>query len=671
MSHPLPGSVMPSPSVRHWTALALLLAVLPQIDRLPLWLSALVVAACLWRVSWIEARTGLPGKWVRGLLLIASLAGVFLSHRTFFGPEGGVSFLIVCAAVKLLESRQRRDFFVSTVLDFFILATAFLFSQSLALTLYVVLACVVVVAALLSLQQRPGAGIALTLRRAARIALQAVPLMLILFVFFPRLPPLWTLNLSQGSGRTGMSDSMSPGDISSLSESAEVAFRVEFSGGQPPSNTLYWRGLVMDYFDGQRWTQSPPPGDPVAAGMLPSWVEVSGDERLALRYRVILEPTSQPWLFALAVPDSPTPKLGLTRDFRLVANTPVLSRFSYDVRSWPSARTDVHELPAWMRQQSLQLPVGGNPQAHQMAQRWRLGSGSDAQYVRDVLDWFRAERFFYTLQPPPLGADRIDDFLFRSRRGFCEHYASSFVFLMRAAGVPARVVAGYQGGEKSPLGDYWVVRQLDAHAWAEVWLPGQGWVTVDPTSAVAPDRIRQGASQLADKRNYWGDSGMGAVRYNNYRLLKSLRSAADYVNYRWHKDVLGYNTENQESLMRRLLGDAGLLQRIAVMAVILVVVAGLLFLWALRGERRHLHPLDRLYRRYCERLARQGVLREAGEGPQAFARRVARQRPKLAAEAEEFARLYMALRYRPAGQRDQALEKRLRRLVRGKQLLNL
>ncbi len=661
----------PSLAARHWSLFALLVAVLPQLDRLPPWLIALVLLCAVWRLSWVEARFGLPGVAVRGLLLVAGLAGVFWSHHSFFGPEGGVSFLLVCAASKLLESRTPRDFFVSAVLDFFILATAFLFSQSLALTAYVVLATVIVLAALLALQQRAGAGVMLTLRRAARIALQALPLMLILFVFFPRLPPLWTLNLSQGSGRTGMSDSMSPGDISSLSESAEVAFRVEFAGPPPPSGQLYWRGLVMDYFDGKRWTQSLPVNDPVQARSLPRWVEVDTDRERPVNYRVILEPTSQPWLFALAMPTSSTPKTGLSRDFRLLSADPVLSRFSYDVQSWLGARADVAGPPSWMLKQALQLPAAGNPQSRQMARRWRLGSGSDAQYVRDVLGWYRAEHFFYTLEPPPLGDDRIDDFLFRTRKGFCEHYASSFVFLMRAAGIPARVVAGYQGGEKSPLANYWVVRQLDAHAWAEVWLPGQGWVEVDPTSAVAPDRIQHGAGQLAANRNYWGDSGMGAVRYSNYRLLKGLRNFADYVNYRWHKDVLGYNTDSQESLMKRLLGDADTLQRIAVMAVAMVVVAGLLFLWTLRGERRLLHRLDRVYLRYCERLARQGVQREAGEGPQAFARRVARQRPALAAEAEEFARVYMALRYRPAGRRDQALEKRLRRLARGKQLISL
>ncbi|MCD6060871.1 MAG: t, partial [Moraxellaceae bacterium] len=590
-------------------------------------------------------------------------------HRTLFGPEGGVSFLIVCAVLKVLESRTARDCFVSALLDFFVLATAFLFSQSLLLTLYVGIASIVLVAALVALQQREGAGVKRTLRRATVLVGQAVPLMLILFVFFPRLPPLWTLNLSQGSGRTGMSDSMSPGDISRLSESSATAFRVEFRGPQPPSRDLYWRGLVLNYFDGERWTQGGSINDPRPAGsvrQLPDWISGVRDDSPAVRYRIILEPTDQPWLFALAVPGSATAKVGLTRDSRLVYQEPVYSRLTYEAQSWPGARVDAAGLPYWLRQQTLQLPPEGNPEARRWARRWRNASASDKDYVHQVLAWYRDERFYYTLEPPALGENRIDEFLFRTRRGFCEHYAASFVFLMRAAGVPARVVAGYQGGEPGPGGDYWLVRQLDAHAWAEVWLPERGWVTIDPTGAVAPDRIQRGAAQLASQRDYWGASTAGAVRHGSYQMLKRLRTMADYVNYRWHRDVLGYDNSRQEGLMQRLLGDTSLLRRLAVMAAALAVVAAVLMLWALRGERRELHPLDRLYRRYCARLARRGIRREAGEGPQAFAARVQRERPALGAEAEEFARIYTALRYRREdAEKSRPLAKRLKVIARG------
>ncbi|MDQ8036209.1 MAG: DUF3488 and transglutaminase-like domain-containing protein [Pedobacter sp.] len=658
------------PAARYWQLAALITVVLPQVDRLPPWLLAAVFLGSLWASPWAERRKLLPGKFLRAILLLAGMAGVYASHRTLVGAEGGVSFLILCAVLKVLESRDGRDLFISVVLDFFILATAFLFSQSLVTALYVGLANIVIVAALLVLQQREGVSLQHTLRRAAAITMQAVPLLLVLFVFMPRLPPIWSLNLNQGSGKTGMSDSMSPGDIASLSESSELAFRVEFQGPRPPGNELYWRGLVLTQFDGQRWTEDPrvdglntPMGQ---EGSWPDWVFMHRDDQSFYRYRIIQEATDQRWLFSLAIPHTSSRDALFTRDARLTARIPVFSQLTYEVQSWTAARMDVYELLPWMRSQALQLPASGNPRAREMASRWHNSSANESAYIRRVLAWLHEEEFFYTLQPPRLGEDRIDDFLFRTRRGFCEHYASSFVFLMRAAGIPARVVVGYQGGEQSPLGDYWLVRQMDAHAWAEVWLVGEGWVRIDPTASVAPDRIEHGAARMADNREYWGDSGLSGVRYGNYQLFRQLRSMADYVNYRWTRDVLGYNSESQDGLMQRLLGDTSLLRRLGVMLALMTVLTGLILFWALRGERREQHPLDKLYRRYCQRLAKEGVLREAGEGPQAFARRVARELPRRAEEAEEFARLYTALRYRPAGSRDKLLEQRLRRLARGR-----
>lgn len=662
---------MGSPQVRYWQLAALLAVVLPQFERLPYWLSGVVVLACLWRLPVVEQRLPAPGLWLRVAFLVAGLYGVFLSHRTLFGPEGGVSFLILCAALKLMESRNARDVFVLSILDFFILSTAFLFSQSLLLTVYVALALIVILSALLVQQQRETVGVGQTLRRAGVLVGQAIPLMLVLFLFFPRLPPIWAINLTQGSGKTGMSDTMSPGDISTLSRSSELAFRVEFQGPPPATRDMYWRGLVLTRFDGRVWTQSSLVTEYM--GMMdwgsyrPGWsVEHENPGQPSIKYRVTLEATDKPWLFAMALPRSVTPKVGLARDFRLLYRTPVFSRTMYEVESYPGIALDVDGLPPLLMQESLALPAGGNEQARAQARRWRNTFATDERLVNHVLQWFRQEPFYYTLEPPALGENRIDEFLFRTRRGFCEHYASSFVFLMRAAGIPSRVVVGYQGGEKSPLGDYWQIRQLDAHAWAEVWLAGQGWVRVDPTSAVAPNRIEQGAQQLASDPAYWGDSGMSAVRYGNYRLFRELRQIADYVNYRWQKDVLGYDSDSQTSLMQRFLGDGSLVKRLVVMVVFLAVLALGFLLWTLYAGRRHLHPVDRLYLRYCQQLARGGVEREVGEAPQDFARRIAAEKPAEADRARAVALLYTSLRYRAASPDAEVLIRRLRRLVRSR-----
>lgn len=661
---------MGTPQVRYWQLVALLAVVLPQYDRLPVWLLGSVVLACAWRMPIIEHRIGAPSGWLRFVLLIAGLAGVYYSHRTLLGAEGGVSFLIMAAALKLLESRNARDVFVLSILDFFILSTAFLFSQSLLMTLYVGLALVVVVAALLVQQQREGVGLKRTLWRATVMVGQTVPLMLVIFVFFPRLPPIWSLNLTQGSGKTGMSDTMSPGDISKLSQSSALAFRVDFEEAAPRSRDLYWRGLVLSNFDGKVWTQSDLINE--YSGMVdwgdyrPAWSLAQEDGSMpSLKYQITLEATDKPWLFALALPRSQTPKVGLARDYRLLYRTPVFSRLTYEVTSFPSIPLDPYELPALIRHENLLLPAIGNEQAKAQARRWKNLIGNEQRYVRYVLDWYRKEPFYYTMEPPALGDNRIDEFLFQTRRGFCEHYASSFVFLMRAAGIPARVVVGYQGGEKSPLGDYWMVRQLDAHAWAEVWLPGQGWVNVDPTAAVAPDRIERGAQQLANDPAYWGDSGLSAMRYGNYRMFRELRGMADYINYRWQRDVLGYDSKDQDSLMQRLVGDTSLLKRLGIMAGILAMMAFGLLLWTLYGQRRHEHPLDRQYRLYCQRLARSGLIRAPGEAPADFARRIAVSKPAEAGRAREVALLYTTLRYRPITPESAVLMRRLQRLAKG------
>jgi transglutaminase-like putative cysteine protease len=437
--------------IRYWQLAAFLLAILPQYDRLPSWLLAGVVLSCVWRLPSVERRIGLPGTLVRILLLLAGLAGVYTSHNTLLGPEGGVSFLILAAALKLLESRNARDIFVLGILDFFLLATAFLFSQSLLLTIYVAVALVGIVGALLVQQQRQGVGLRRTVWRAFVLVGQAVPLMLILFVFFPRLPPIWTLNLTQSTGKTGMSDTISPGDIARLGQSSEPAFRVEFEGEAPPTRELYWRGLVLSRFDGKTWTQ----GNEVPVewgGGVPDGSIVNQDDTLqSVNYRITLEATDKPWLFALAIPRSNTREVGITRDFRLLKRTPVFSRFSYDVTSYTNDPMDSAGLSAWTHRENLSLPANANEQTKAQARRWRALMGSDARFVSYVLEWFRKEPFYYTLEPPPLGENRIDQFLFKTRRGFCEHYASSFVFMLRAAGIPARVVVGYQGGGEKPI----------------------------------------------------------------------------------------------------------------------------------------------------------------------------------------------------------------------------
>lgn len=658
----------------YWLLLSLPTSLLPQWDRLPFWLPIAVLLVCLWRMPPVVRRIRLPGTLVRLILVVAGVAGVFREYHTLIGPDAGVSFLIVLAAMKMLEVRNARDAHVGIVLGYFVLGMNFLFGQTLGLTFFVGMVSVMLTAALLSLHQAGSRrGVWRTLRPALSLFAQAIPVMLVLFVLFPRLPPLWTLSLSGSHARTGLSDSMSPGEIAQLSQSSEVAFRVEFQGDAPPKHQLYWRAVVMDSFDGSAWKLSAwledQAGSAVWADSKPplDWrsQRVSRSDDQPYRYRVIMEPTDRPWLFSLVYGESSTAGVGVTQDFRLIARKPVYSRMEYQVTSDMAAVLDA-DLSVSDARTNLVLPPQGNNKARNMALAWRQQATSDTAYIDRLLGWFSREKFSYSLEPPLLGEDRIDDFLFNTRTGFCEHYASAFVFMMRAAGIPARVVTGYQGGERGAAGDYLIVRQLDAHAWAEVWLEGRGWVQFDPTSAVAPERVQRGMAQMAERRDVWGNSQAAALKYNSYRWLAGVRQWADYVNYAWYKNVLQYNSEAQDGLMERWLGDRSTYTRILVMAgavvAILAVISGLL-LWG--RTRRPLHPADRIYLGVCERMAKKGLVREPGEGAWAYGQRVGVAMPERRQALEAFAATYVRLRYQESDAGKQAeLLKRLRSLAR-------
>lgn len=656
-----------SVKARWGLAGAQLLALLPQYDRLPTWLWGLAAIIVLWRLPVVERRLGVPGRVVTFTALIAAMTGVWLTYRTLLGPDAGVSFLVVTSLLKYLEGRTSRDAYVQLLLGLFVAAAAFLFEQSLACAILVLGVIWLHLAALLLLNGEQLAWRELG-RQAGLVLLQSIPIMVVLFLFFPRLPPLWSINVGAGQARSGLSNEVSPGDVAKLSQSTELAFRVEFEGQAPASAGLYWRALTLGDYDGFRWRQDdlsrrvwPNTLAPERITELPD-VSVP-DTSQAVRYRITMEPTDQPWLFALVLPASAEEGVRLASDFRLVRDKPVYQRFRYSVTSWPQARLQPEGLPWPEQAQYLRLPAG-NPQARALAQRLRQAATGDADLVRRGMAWLQGRPFRYTLEPPLLGEQRVDDFLFNTRAGFCEHYASSFAFLMRAAGVPARLVVGYQGGEPSDYGAFLTVRQLDAHAWVEVWLQDQGWVQVDPTTAVAPERVEQGVASLAERPEYWGDSGLARWRYGQYRWLRQVRQWVDYANYAWSRHVVAFDDQGQKGLLERWLGQQGYERRIWWLGAGMVVVMLILAWWLMRGRKAPLHPADRLVRRLERRLPPE-LARQPGEGVRAWLQRLAQARPERAEAFREFAVIYSAWRYRPAGdQRADEWQRRLQRTLR-------
>ena len=473
--------------------IALLLAALvvaaPLSLHLALWISLVFVLCCAWRTLATLRAWRLPGTVLRLALLILGLAGVLMEHGTVLGRDAGVALLMLMMSFKLLEMNTLRDAHVVIVLDYFLLLTHFLFSQSMFAAAYMVLGVVAVTAVLnkLNYETEPQ-RIGWYLRNAASVALQALPLMAIMFIMFPRFAgPIWTVPTDSSSGTTGLSQDMAPGRISNLAQSDAVAFRVSFDDAIPAPEYRYWRGPVLWYTDGERWSAA----RKESTRRLHQSAEVhyTGQDE-PVTYNVTLEPHNQRSLFALDLPASRPKFAHMTSDYQLLTRKRVTQRLHYPMSS--HIHYDTGRLSTVQRQRALQLPEG-NPRTRALARQWRARYNDDQRIVEQALRFFRERPFVYTLQPPPLsGGAQSDQFLFDTRRGFCEHYAASFTWLMRAAGIPTRVVTGYQGGEYNDMGDYFIVRQRDAHAWAEVWLKGQGWVRVDPTAAVAPQRIEMG-----------------------------------------------------------------------------------------------------------------------------------------------------------------------------------
>lgn len=597
-----------------WLLLAACWAVVPLLLGGSLPLLLVVLALLVWRWQIARARLAMPGKSVRaGLLLLLTLLTLWRYH-TLLGPDAGVSLLAACFVLKLLEMHQLRDAYVVLLLGYFVQAMLFLFHQELYVTLHVLAGFVLFTAALTGIQQREGRAFG-HLKRAALMVAQALPLMLVIFVLVPRVAPLWGFTLHSDQARTGLSDRMSPGDISDVAQSSDPAFRVEFTGAVPPPAKRYWRALVWTHFDGKQWSREAStrweemesayfPGE-----VKPLWLQEQERQKEGLaadyRYRVLMEPTGRRWLYALDVPFSQSPEVGMAPDFRLLSREPVTQAMAYRVESFAGLVRNP-ELSAQERSRNLTLPAGGNAEARAQALAWRAEAGSDGEFVTRVLHWFATEDFHYTLHPPKFEGDNgIDDFLFRDRRGFCAHYASAFAFMMRAAGIPARIVAGYQGGEVSPIGHYLQVRQYDAHAWVEVWLPGEGWVEEDPTAAVSPARIDDGLiPALGDQQK---PAGAGFSQWAAGGLLARAGMLGDYVNYLWQRWVLSYDQNSQSSLFDRWFSGLTLMRALLGGALLLLALAGVQRALAWRRRRRQFTPWQWQYLRLVRALKRRGI----------------------------------------------------------------
>ena len=599
--------------------LAIHLSALPLYSGMPLTIILLLAILSLWQLLIIKQNRRNPGKIVQTLIILVSFLITLYSYGHIFGQQPGIALVILMTILKLFETKSSRDCYIIIYSAFFIIASNFFHSQSIWLIIYVFFVVVTLVTILIALSDRlKTVTLVDRFKLASRFVIYATPLMLVLFFLFPRIPgPLWGLPDDAYTSRTGLSEEMSPGSINRLISSSAIAFRVKFDKEIPRHSQRYWRGAVLSLYDGKTWRRS---DAPVTAKANIQYNEIPENN---FRYSVTLEPTNLNWLLTLEYPkvnnvSGYKNQYKINREAMLLSTNKITNVISYTIDSQIGASNQ-----ALFEQEGYKnrlLPVQTNPKTVKLARRLLQAADFDEQrYINDTLSYFRDNEFIYTLNPDLLGQNAMDDFLFDSRRGFCEHYASAFTYLMRAAGIPARVVIGYQGGKMNPLDDYMIVRQSDAHAWSEVWINGQ-WLRIDPTATVSPDRVDQGILNAG-----LDNSRLPLLLVSNNSLIKNITFLYDSFQNSWNQWVIGFDQKKQDALLKSLGLENASSSNLILLLVTCLTITGLVVSWILLTHNTvQKDRVQHYYNLFCLKLQRNGIQRQLNEGPVDFESRVNR-----------------------------------------------
>jgi transglutaminase-like putative cysteine protease len=605
--------------------------VLPQVAHLPLWCSGLVAGVLAWRGVLAWKSQPLPSRWWLVTLLVVAVAATFATHKTILGRDAGVTLLVILLALKTLELRAQRDAFVVFFLGFFCMLSNFLFSQSLLTAFAMLVALMGLLTALVNAHMPVGKPPLIAAAKiAGKMALLGAPIMVVLFMLFPRLAPLWGMPGGPAQGKSGLSADMRVGTIAKLALDDSIALRIKFDGAPPAARDVYLRGPVLSSFDGREWL-------PSKSQSATANLRVNGQP---FNYEVTLEPNNKPWLFALdaavTAPALTGYELRMTPDLQWLTNRPITELVRYKAQSYTQfsygpeydAKKPELSLPNYVN-----LPTGFNPRTLQLAEDIRrdarFAQADALSLTREVMQRLRTGGYEYTLEPGMYGDNTADEFWFERKAGFCEHIASAFVVLMRAMDVPARIVTGYQGGEFNQVDGYWVVRQSDAHAWAEVWQTGKqdgstagSWVRVDPTSAVAPQRIDSLQRLTAPSGVF--DGVMASLWTNTvgtgYNPLLQLRAVWDAVNNTWNQKILNYSEVTQLNVLKNLGFTSPSWTDLSYVLIAVIVAASLFGIaWTTWDKRQH-DPWLRLLTSVQSRLSKTGLTSPANMSPRELAR---------------------------------------------------
>jgi len=588
------------------------LSALPLYTEIPAAIIFLILTLSIWQIYIVKKNATIPGRLIRFFIIVITFVTLFFSYGHIFGEQPGIALVTLMTILKLFETSSTRDCHIVVYSSFFIVASNFFHSQSIWLILYVFFVVIVLLSILISISDRlRTTSLNMRLKMAGGFVLYAIPLMLILFFLFPRIPgPLWGLPKDAFSSQTGLSEEMSPGSINRLISSSNIAFRVKFYNTIPQHNQRYWRGAVLSLYDGKTWKRVDAPEKARAN------IDYNENNNKTHRYTVTLQPTNLNWLLILEYPESYSSKYRFTREAMLVTNNKINNVINYTIES----QTDAHNQALYVQEdyKNRLLPVNLNPKTIALSKQLLIESNFNTKhYINNVLSYFRNNNFIYTLNPELLGHDAMDDFLFNSRRGFCEHYSSAFTYLMRAAGIPSRIVIGYQGGKMNPLDDYMIVRQSDAHAWAEVWINNH-WTRIDPTAAVSPDRIEQGVQNAGLEKNR-----LPLLLVSTNNLIKNAAFLYDSFQNSWNQWVIGFDQKKQNDLLKSLGLDSTTPSNLILLLVICLTTTGLIISWfILRQNFVGRDRIQHFYNLFCQKLKHYGIQRKLNEGPVNFENRI-------------------------------------------------
>ena len=628
-----------------WLAAALLFTLPPMFDSLATWVPCLFLIALAMKF-WMEPKGyRLRSATFKLMLAAAALFAIFASYGSLNGLEPAISLLVVLMSLKVLEAHTRREFQVMVMIGWVLCLCGFFLSQDFGIALCLLTAFALLLVALIQFHRGSSAGVFWPpLGSAFKLLAQAAPLIVLLFVLFPRINPGFRFELrAMRSANTGFSDRLSPGSIAALANSAEVAFRAEFPGNARPPGPMYWRGLVMWHGDGMDWRA---PYAPTTTSRSPTQ-STPGNP---VSQRIMLAPHGARWMFALDRPFETPRGAMLVRGEYLWSLQPIRKARRYEVVS--SSESAGKELGPRERREALEVPPSISPAVRKLAQSWTAQSSNPRAIVNTALQFFQTEGFTYSLSPGEFTKNDLEEFLFHRRVGFCGHYAASFATLMRLAGIPARLVVGYLGGEYNDLGHFFLVRQADAHAWCEVWLPGNGWTRVDPTTAVAPGRASLDLSSFLQGRIASGQTEAGRsvflTRLARSALFNNIRLAWQTLSYEWDTRLIAFDADVQEVF----LDSIGLAKRgpfVLIIEVLIIAVALLViyFSWMQLRSRSRTDRVKALYERFCRKAARLGVRRDPWEGPSDFSSRAAVLLPGESERIRQISNTYIALRYAP------------------------